>query len=409
MKKTLLLLGTFDSKGKEFDYLYSELKRRDVNILTMNVGIYTCTGILPIDIPAEDVAQAGGISLAELRKKADRGYAMNVMANGARTLAVKLQRDGTIQGIMSMGGGGGTSIATKAMQALPYGFPKLCISTLASGDTHEYVGTKDIVLFPSIVDISGINSFSGKIISRAAGAMCGMLEMDPSGDGGTDRKMVAITMFGNSTAGAECCAKLVEEAGYAPIIFHATGSGGRAMEEMIGEGYFAACLDLTTTEWADELCGGILSAGPDRLDAPGKAGIPHVIVPGCLDMVNFGTMPTVPLKYKEAGRRFYEWNPMVVLMRTNVEENRKLGEILAEKANRAEGPTAFLLPEKGLSILDGDGQPFCDREADEALFRSIEEHVKAEIPVARIPANVNDESFAKEAVKLLLQLMNERT
>lgn len=408
MSNTVLLLGTFDSKGKEFDYLYQELVRRGVDILSMNTGVYPETCSFVVDISAGEVALAGGESLESLRERADRGHAMNVMAGGARALAVRLQAEGTIQGVISMGGGGGTSIATKAMQALPYGFPKLCITTLASGDTHEYVGTKDIVLFPSIVDIAGINAFSRKIISRAAGAICGMMEMDPE-ETESDRKLVAITMFGNSTAGAEKCAALLEKEGYAPIIFHATGGGGRAMEEMIRAGVFAASLDITTTEWADELCGGILSAGPERLDAAAEIGIPQVIAPGCVDMVNFGTMPTVPQKYKDAKRLFYEWNPMVILMRTNVEENQRLGTILAEKANRSKGPVGMVLPTGGLSILDGDGQPFCDREADEALFEAIVQTLKETIPVERVPANINDDLFAEKAVGLLLNLINERT
>lgn len=402
--KTILLLGTLDSKGKEFDYLYSELIRRHVNVRTMNVGIFEPTNSFSIDIHADDVARAAGESIEALRERNDRGHAMRIMSQGARILAQKLQQENEIDGIISMGGGGGTSIATTAMQGLPLGFPKICITTLASGDTHEYVGTKDIVLYPSIVDISGINRFSRMIISRAAGAICGMTLDDPLPDE-NDKPIICISMFGNSTEGVEKCAKLLEEKGYATMIFHATGGGGRSMEEFIKSGGCVACLDVTTTEWADEYCGGILSAGPDRLDGPSIAGIPHVICPGCLDMVNFGTWQSVPEKYKTKERVFYEWNPMVTLMRTTKDENRALGKILAEKANKSNAPVAFILPEKGLSILDGENQVFCDWDADEALFKAIEENVHEGITVERVAANVNDQAFADAAVSLLLKII----
>ena len=406
-KKTVLMLGTFDSKGNEFRYLYDELRRRDVGVLTMDVGVFHPTGGFPVDISNAEAARAGGAELTSLREQGDRGAAMRVMCEGARLLALELQRKGKIQGIISMGGGGGTSIATTAMQALPVGFPKVCVTTLASGDTHEYVGTRDILLFPSIVDICGINQFSRLILSRAAGAVCGMMELDPLPNP-NDKPVVCLSMFGNSTEGVEQCAELLRQNSFEPLIFHATGGGGRAMEEFVLEKQCAAVLDITTTEWADELCGGILSAGKKRLDGPGLMGIPHFIVPGCMDMVNFGSAGTVPPCYRAANRTFYEWNPMVTLMRTNVEENRELGRILAQKANAARGPAAFLLPLRGLSILDGDGQPFCDREADQALFDSIRANLAPNIPVYTVDDSVNGPTFAAEAVRLLLELIHQK-
>lgn len=400
------MLGTFDSKGKEFDYLYRELLRRGVDVVAMDTGVFAPVSSFPVAVAAEEVAEAGGARLEELRREGDRGHAMRVMCQGARYLAAKLQREGAVHGIIGMGGGGGTSIATTAMQGLPLGFPKVCITTLASGDTREYVGTRDILLFPSIVDICGINRFSAMVISRAAGAVCGMAKNDPIPDE-NEKPILFISMFGNSTPCVEKCAALLEKRNYAPMVFHATGGGGRSMEEMILEGYCLACLDITTTEWADELCGGILSAGPHRLEGPGRAGIPHVIAPGCLDMVNFGSFETVPLKYREAGRLFYEWNPMVTLMRTNAQENIALGKILAEKANRSGAPTAFILPLRGISILDGEGQPFCDWETDRILFDTIERHVNPEIPVVKVDANINDDLFAAKAVELLSEMMRD--
>ncbi len=406
MKKTILMTGTFDSKGKEFDYLYRELLRRGVSVIAMDVGVFAPVSSFPVAVTAGEVAKAGGASLEELRREADRGHAMRVMCSGARHYAVKLQKEGASQGIIGMGGGGGTSIAATAMQGLPLGFPKVCITTLASGDTREYVGTRDIVLFPSIVDICGINRFSAMVMSRAAGAVCGMVEKEPLPDQ-KEKPIICISMFGNSTPCVEKCAALLEKRDYAPLVFHATGGGGRSMEEMIAEGHCEACLDMTTTEWADELCGGILSAGPDRLEAAAKAAIPHVIAPGCLDMVNFGSFETVPEKYRDAGRVFYEWNPMVTLMRTNLEENIALGKILAEKANRSRGPVAFVLPLRGLSILDGAGQPFCDWETNQTLFDTIRQYANPDIPILKVDANINDDLFAKEAVELLLKIMRD--
>lgn len=402
MSKVVLMMGTYDTKGREFFYLYQELIRRGSSVITMNTGVMGKTELFPIDIQAEEVASLGGVSLADLRKKADRGFAMKVMCAGARAKAVELQKIGKINGVIGMGGGGGTSIITTAMQGLPIGFPKVCITTLASGNTSEYVGTKDILLFPSIVDICGINAFSRMIISRAAGAISGMVEMDPLPNE-NEKPVVFISMFGSTTPCVEKCIPMLEEAGYSPLVFHATGGGGRTMEELIRAGFGVATLDITTTEWADELCGGILTAGPTRLDGSAKAHIPHVIVPGCLDMVNFGSISTVPPKYKD--RQLYEWNPMVTLMRTNTEENIKLGKILAEKANVSDSPVAFCLPMKGVSILDAEGQPFYDLEADNALFNSIQENVRKDIEIVRVDANINTQEFADSAVALLLKLL----
>lgn len=403
MEKIILMLGTFDSKGPEFAYLYSELLRRGSRVLTMNTGVLGATDRFPIDIPAEEVALRGGVPLCELRRIGDRGCAMEVMCKGARAVCQALHKENKIHGIIGMGGGGGTSIAATAMQGLPVGFPKVCITTLASGDTSAYVGSKDILLFPSIVDISGINRFSRLIISRAAGAVYGMVATDPIPDD-NDRPIVMLSMFGNTTACVEECTRLLQEKGFECLVFHATGGGGRAMESLIMEGVGAAVLDITTTEWADEYCGGVLTAGSQRLDGPGIAGIPHVICPGCLDMVNFGPMETVPAKYREGKRNLSVWNPMVTLMRTNKEECAALGKILAQKANASKAPVAFILPKGGLSILDCEGERFWNAEADQALFDAIRQHANPDIPIVEVDANINDPIFAKRAVDLLMEL-----
>jgi uncharacterized protein (UPF0261 family) len=404
----IVVIGAFDSKGAEYKFLLDAITRAGGHTTTVNFGILGSTDQFRVDIEADDVARAGGGDLELLRSKADRGAAMKVMACGAANVVKKLYDDGALAGIIGMGGSGGTSVITAAMRALPTGVPKVCVTTVAGGNVQAFVGTKDITLIPSVVDVAGLNRISKTIYTRAAGAIVGMVQATPPATEG-DRPVVAASMFGNTTQCVDACRKLLEAKGYEALIFHATGVGGRTMESLIDEGFVDACLDITTTEWADELCDGVFSAGADRLSAPGRRGIPHLIVPGCIDMVNFGPPETVPQKYREAVRQFYEWNPAVTLMRTNAEENRRLGEIFAEKANAAVGPTAFLVPLRGVSILDGDGQPFCDRRADSAMFSALRERLRPEISFVEIDANINDEVFAKRAVEMLLELIRQKT
>jgi uncharacterized protein (UPF0261 family) len=358
-----------------------------------------------VDVEAAEVAAAGGGDLDALRAQGDRGAAMKCMAAGAASVARRLHAKGELGGVIGMGGSGGSSVITAAMRALPLGVPKVCVSTVAGGDVRPYVETTDIVMVPSITDVAGVNRISRTIFTRAAGAIVGMVNAIPPPRTEGERSIIAASMFGNTTACVDACRELLEAAGFEVLTFHATGVGGRTMESLIDEGLVDACLDITTTEWADELCGGVFSAGDDRLSAPGRRGIPHLIVPGCVDMVNFGPPDSVPRAYRDAGRLFYEWNPAVTLMRTSVEENRRLGEIFAAKAVAARGPVAFLIPLRGVSHLDGDGQPFCDREADRAMFTALAEGLPAHIPVFEVDANINDPAFAARAVEALLQLI----
>ena len=403
MSKTILMLGAFDTKGPEHAFLREQIIGRGHRVIAVNVGVLGTTDLFPVDVEADQVADAGVSSLAALRAGNDRGRAMATMAAGAAAIVRQLYDQGRFEGIIGMGGGGGTSVITTAMQVLPVGVPKLCVSTMAAGNTADYVGQKDILLMPSIVDVAGVNRISRKIFTRAAGAICGMVEMPPQ-ETNKDRPIIAASMFGNTTQCVDACRAMLEEAGYEVLVFHATGAGGRAMETLVDEGLIDAVCDITTTEWADEICGGVLNAGPDRLSAPGRRGVPHLIVPGCVDMCNFGAMESVPTKYKQ-GRLLYQWNPSVTLMRTTVDENRRLGEIFAAKANAARGPVALLLPLRGVSILDGDGELFCDRAADQALFDALKAHLRSDIPVVEIDANINDPAFAKRAVALMLELI----
>jgi uncharacterized protein (UPF0261 family) len=400
MAKTIALIGALDTKGEEFAFVQAALLRRGHNTLVINTGVVG-EPALPPNITASEVAAAGGVDLNTLRQQADRGKAIDVMAKGAAVLVRQLQEAGKIDGILGMGGSAGTAVGTAAMRALPVGFPKLMVSTLASGDTAPYVGVSDIVMMPSVVDVAGVNRISARIFANAAGAISGMVETAPPQIG--EKPLIAASMFGNTTKLVDQCRKLLEAQGYEVLVFHATGTGGRIMESLIDAGYINGVLDVTTTEWADELVGGMLTAGPTRLDAAAKRGVPQVIAPGCLDMVNFWARSTVPAKF--ADRQFYEWNPNVTLMRTTPEENTELGRILAEKANKSSAPVAFFLPLQGVSVLDSPGGEFWQPAANQALFAAIKQSVRAEIPVYELDNNINDATFAEAVVQKLLQFL----
>ncbi len=403
MRKTIALIGALDTKGKEFAFVNEAIAGRGHDALVINTGVMGEPAFSP-DVDAEEVAQAGGSSLAALREKADRGQAMDVMTRGIADVIVQLYDAGSIDGVLAMGGSAGTAIGTSAMRALPVGFPKVMVSTMAAGDTAPYVGSKDVVMIPSVVDVAGINSISARIFANAAGAIVGMVETPAPNV--VQKPLVAATMFGNTTPLVDRCRETLEAAGgpagtgYEVLVFHATGAGGRTMESLIDEGLVSAVLDVSPTEWADELVGGVLTAGPTRLEAAARQGIPQVIVPGCLDMVNFWARNTVPDKF--SNRLFYEWNPNVTLMRTTPEENAELGRILAEKTNASAGPVAFFLPLQGVSMLDAPGKAFWWPEADRALFEAIKKHARSDSIVREMNNNINDQEFADAVVGQLL-------
>ena len=404
MAQTILLVGAFDTKGPEYAFVREQILADGLEVLALNTGVLGSTDLFPVDIEADRVAAAGGRDLGQLRENKDRGESMRAMAEGVAELVAQLHAEGQFEGVLGLGGSGGSSVVTAAMRALPIGVPKVCVSTVASGQTSAFVGSKDVVLFPSITDVAGVNRSSQVIFSRAAGAICGMVraKLPESVD---ERPIIVASMFGNTTECVDACRGMLDQKGYEVLVFHATGTGGQTMEALVDEGLVDAVLDITTTEWADEVCGGTLAAGPDRLSAPGRQGVPHLIVPGCVDMANFGPIETVPEKY-QSGRNLYEWNPAITLMRTTVEENAQMGKIFAEKANAAQGPVAFLLPLRGVSILDGEGERFCDREADAALFSALKEHLTPTIRVEECDANINDAAFSERAVELMLELIS---
>ena len=404
--KKICMIGSFDTKGREYAFLREQILARGHAVVTVNTGVLGSTNLFPVDIEADEVTLAGGAKLDQLRETRDRGEAMKIMCAGAPKIVKSLSDESRIDGIIGMGGTGGTTVVTSAMRVLAVGFPKVCVSTTASGDVAAYVGTKDITMIPSIVDVAGINRVSRIIFTRAAGAICGMVEVEVP-KGADDKPVITASMFGNTTECVNDCVEILSGKGYEVLVFHATGAGGRTMESLVKEGLVDAVLDITTTEWADTVCGGVFDAGAERLDAPGQMGIPHLIVPGCVDMANFGGIDSVPDRYKKANRTFYEWNPSVTLMRTNREENEQMGKAFAEKANAAKGSVAFLIPLKGVSILDGDGEQFCDREIDRAMFDAIKDNIDEGIKVVEIDCNINDAEFSAKAVEMMLSLIDQ--
>lgn len=401
----VLLIGTLDTKGAEIGFVRDRLREAGVTVTVLDPGALG-TPAIQADIPREVVFRAAGTTLDAVRNANDRGKAVTLAAEGVAKLASELHAKGEVDGVLSLGGSAGTTIGTAAMRALPLGVPKLMVSTLASGQVQPYVGTRDVMMLHSVVDISGLNRISRAVLRNASAAMAGMVwtrnvELGPRNDG-ADRPLVAATMFGVTTPCVEAARKVLEAAGYEVLVFHATGTGGRTMEGLIRDGLIAGVLDITTTELADELAGGILTAGPERLTAAGRGGIPQVISVGALDMVNFGPPDTTPERYRD--RLFYRHNPTVTLMRTTPDEMAKLGEELARKANAAAGPTAVMLPLKGISAIDAESKPFWSPAADAALFGAIRSNLRRELLVER-NEHINDPAFAEACAAKLLEML----
>ncbi len=395
---TIGVLGTFDTKGEELAFVAEVIRGRGHGVLLIDVGTLGAARVT-VDVTREEVATAGGIDLAGLMAEGDRGKCVAAIGQAAAFYLARIVKEGRIDGVISLGGGGGTAIGSAAMRPLLIGFPKLMVSTLASGNTAAYVGTSDLVMFPSVVDIAGLNRISRLLLTRAAGAICGMVESGV--DQASDKPVIVASMFGNTTTCVQEARRVLEEAGYEVLVMHATGVGGRRMESLIESGLAVGVLDVTTTEWADELVGGVLSAGPTRLDAAAKAKVPAVVVPGCLDMVNFGERQSVPAKF--SGRLFYQHNPQVTLMRTTLEECAQLGRILAEKVNAYAAPTTVLLPLRGISVIAAEGQPFYDPVADAALFDAIRNNLQSHITLVELDCNINDMAFARACASALLK------
>lgn len=403
MSKTIVLVGALDTKGVDYQFVRGLIEARGLYTLMVDFGVMGQPPFEP-DISHDEVARAGGSSIEDLQQAKDKAEAMRVMQAGLAVVVRRLYDEGRLHGILAMAGSGGTSLATAAMRTLPVGVPKLMVSTVGGGDIAAFVASRDITMMPSVVDVSGLNRISRQIYANAAGAIAGMVEIEAPA-AVEDKPLIAASMFGNTTTAVNRAQATMETRGYEVLVFHATGTGGRTMESLIADGYITGVLDITTTEIADEVCGGVLSAGPDRMMAAARAGVPTVLVPGCVDMANFWGRSTVPEKYQQ--RNLYEWNPNVTLMRTNAKENRRMGEMIANAANASAGPVAVLLPLKGVSMLDSPGGQFWDPEADAACYGAIKANLKASIPVYELDYNINDPEFADRATEVLIGMMND--
>lgn len=402
---TIAIAGTFDTKGAEFLYVKNLVEELGLNPFMIHTGVFDPS--FTVDVTNEEVASAAGYDIKKIVERKDRAMATEALSKGMEILVPKLYEQGKFDGIISFGGSGGTSLVTPAMRALPIGVPKVMVSTMASGNVAQYVGTSDIIMMPSIVDVAGLNKVSKMIFKNAVLAIAGMVSLGDKlpQDTGEEKPLIAATMFGVTTPCVDQAKAYLEDQGYEVLVFHATGTGGKTMEALVDAGFFAGVLDLTTTEWCDEIVGGVLAAGPERCGAAIRNKIPQVVSVGACDMVNFGPMDTVPSEF--SGRNFYKHNPTVTLMRTTAPENAKIGAALADKWNNAQTDMTVFLPAKGVSMIDAEGQPFDGPEERKVLFETIKENINNEnVKIEELPNNINDTEFALAAAKELIRLLN---
>jgi uncharacterized protein (UPF0261 family) len=389
---TVVLAGTLDTKGIEYAYVRDRLRERGVDVMLIDVGVLGEPLVAP-DIGRDVVAAAGGANLSDLVAAADRGRAIEAMASGLGAVVRRLHEEGKLDALLGLGGGGGSALITAAMRELPIGVPKLLVSTVVAGATRSYASVTGITVMHAIVDIAGVNRISERVFTQAAAAAAAMAEASAAvWPAPPDRPILGATMFGVTTPCVTATRERLEALGYEVLIFHATGTGGMTLEQLVRDGTITGVLDITTTELADDLVGGVLSAGPDRLEAAGELGIPQVISLGALDMVNFGPSETVPARFKD--RLLYQHNPTVTLMRTTPGKCAELGKRLARKINRARGPVTLFIPLRGVSSIAVSGQVFHDLEADAALVKAIREHIGDWVDVRELDTDINDPVFA---------------
>ena len=396
---TVVLLGTLDTKGVEYAFLKERIEAAGCTVITMNVGILGDPDY-EVDVSRRDVAKAAGADIATMEVEKDRGAAVTTMAKGAAALVQRLFAEGRLDGVLGAGGSGGTSIISHAMRSLPVGVPKMLVSTMASGDVRPYMGATDIAMMYSVVDIAGINAISKQILGNAAVAVAAMARSYAAGiPGSGDKPVVGATMYGTTTPGVEAARAWLEAAGYEVLVFHATGPGGRSMEALMKSGHISASLDITTTELMDEVAGGTMTAGPDRLEMAGAIGLPQVVSLGAVDQITFSPPDAVPVAF--LGRRLYAHNPTVTLIRSSPEENQRFGRVVAEKLNRATGPLTVFIPLRGTSQYAVEGGVFHDRAADEVLFSSLKDNLDPSVEVVEIDTDVNDPDFGLAMAKKL--------
>jgi len=403
---TVVLLGTLDTKGVEYAYLAACIRAEGCDVILVDAGVLG-TPLTEPDISRAEVAAAAGADIADLAVSGDRGRSVETMANGATAVVTRLHAEGTLDGIMAMGGSGGSALATQAMRALPVGVPKLMVSTVASGDTRPYVGAVDITMMYSVVDISGINRISEHILTNAAAAIAGMARTNARFQPSAGTKpLIGATMFGVTTPCVTEARERLESRGYEVLVFHATGTGGQSMEALVAGRFLSGVLDITTTELADDLVGGVLSAGPRRLEIAGKLGVPQVVSLGALDMVNFGPIDTVPDRFRN--RNLYKHNPTITLMRTTPEECAELGRRIARKLNAATGPVAVYIPLTGVSMIATEGGVFYDPEADKALIDALDAGLRPDVEVHKVDMDINDPRFADAMADRMDEMVRSR-
>jgi len=426
-RPTVALVGTLDTKGAEYQWMAEQLETLGVAVVAVDAGIREPHGFTgAVAFAQTAVAEEAGTTIDALRDGDDRGAAVTRMGEGAAAVLAQLFSSGGVDAVLALGGSGGSAIAARAVRDLPIGLPKLIVSTMASGDVSPYVGASDVTMMYSVVDIAGINQISRSVLGNAAAAAAGMAGAyarrggassgaastgsanggSANGGGGVERPLIGASMFGVTTPAVDAARERLDELGYEVLVFHATGSGGKALEALARSNMLAGVLDLTTTELADELVGGVLTAGPHRLTAAGASGTPQVVSLGALDMVNFGPEATVPAQF--ADRHFFVHNPTITLMRTTVDENAELGRSLGAKLAAAESPTILMIPRGGVSALDAAGQPFRDVAADEALFENVTAAVEGSaVTVLDLDANINDPLFGRQAADELHALITK--
>ena len=404
---TIAVLATLDTKGGEAAYLVERIVRDfGCRAFVIDLGVLgepVLDGNRMPDVSRREVAAAAGETIEQLARSGDRARAITAMTAGAEEVVRRNYRYGSFDAIIGLGGRAGTAMAATAMRALPLGVPKVMVSTMAGGDASGYVGVTDIVMVPSIVDLDGINGISRQVLSRTAAAVCAMAKVEIAD--GDDRPLIAASMFRSTTPCVDACRRQLETEGLEVLVFHATGAGGRTMESLVEAGFVRGVLDLTTTECADELVGGVLTAGPSRLEAAARSGTPAIVVPGCLDMVNFFAPDTVPAEFR--GRTFHRLSDNMTLMRTSPEECAELGQILASKLNASTGPVEVYLPLRGVSTLAAPGEPFHDPVADDALFSALRSKLRRAVPITEVDANINDPLFARAVSDAMLRLVRD--
>jgi uncharacterized protein (UPF0261 family) len=396
---TVVLLGTLDTKGVEYAFLRDRVVEAGCDVVMVNAGVLGDPDY-PVEFTRADVAAAAGADIAELSSSGDRGASVTAIADGAAALVGTLFREGRLDGILGAGGSGGTSIISRAMRGLPVGVPKMLVSTMGASDTRPHVGTSDIAMVYSVVDIAGINAISARVLGNAAAGIAAMAEEYASrGHDPISKPLIGATMYGTTTPCVERARAFLEDAGYEVLVFHATGTGGRSMEALMASGFITGSLDVTTTELTDEIAGGTLSAGPERLDAAGSLGLPQVVSLGATDQITFTPPEAVPAEYYD--RTLYRHNPSITLVRTSAEECGRLGALIAQKLNAAQGPTTLFIPVRGTSLYGVAGAVFHDPVADRALFSAVKEALDPSVDVIEMDTHINDPEFALAMARTL--------